>query len=81
MRSSHGGPEIYYAEIRDIFGETGMICGSLMRNRQASARFSIWVFMLSQGFVAMLGTFKRVTGFVSTFDKPTELEGCCDACP
>ena len=35
MRVSHGGPEIYYAEIRDIFGESGDDLCFLMRNKQA----------------------------------------------
>ena len=74
MRSSHGGPEIYYAEIRDIFGETGEDLW-FFDAKQASvgALFDMGVYAVS-GLVAMLGTFKRVTGFVSTFDKPTELE-------
>ncbi len=74
MRSSHGGPEIYYAEIRDIFGESGDDLW-FFDAKQASvgALFDMGVYAVS-GLVAMLGTFKRVTGFVSTFDKPTELE-------
>ncbi len=74
MRSSHGGPEIYYAEIRDIFGETGDDLW-FFDAKQASvgALFDMGVYAVSS-LVAMLGTFKRVTGFVSTFDKPTELE-------
>ena len=74
MRSSHGGPEIYYAEIRDIFGESGDDLW-FFDAKQASvgALFDMGVYAVS-GLVAMLGTFKRVTGIVSTFDKPTELE-------
>ena len=48
MRSSHGGPEIYYAEIRDIFGESGgrpVVLST--RNKQASEHFLTWVSMLS----------------------------------
>ena len=74
MRSSHGGPEIYYAEIRDVFGETGDDLW-FFDAKQASvgALFDMGVYAVAS-LVAMLGTFKRVTGFVSTFDKPTELE-------
>ena len=74
FRSSHGGPEIYYAEIRDIFGEKDDDLWFFDAKRASvGALFDMGVYAVA-GLVAMLGTFKRVTGFVTTFDKPTELE-------
>ncbi len=74
FRSSHGGPEIYYAEIRDIFGEKDDDLWFFDAKRASvGALFDMGVYAVA-GLVAMLGTFKRVTGFVATFDKPTELE-------
>ena len=74
FRSSHGGPEIYYAEIRDIFGEKDDDLWFFDAKRASvGALFDMGVYAVS-GLVTMLGTFKRVTGFVTTFDKPTELE-------
>ena len=73
-RTSHGGPEIYYAEIRDIFGEKDDELWFFDAKRASvGALFDMGIYAVS-ALVAMLGTFKRVTGFVSTFDKPTELE-------
>jgi predicted dehydrogenase len=74
FRSSHGGPEIYYAEIRDIFGEKDDDLWFFDASRASvGALFDMGVYAVS-ALAAMLGTFKRVTGFVTTFDKPTELE-------
>jgi predicted dehydrogenase len=74
FRSSHGGPEIYYAEIRDIFGEEDDDLWFFDAKRASvGALFDMGVYAVA-GLVAMLGTFTRVTGFVTTFDKPTELE-------
>ena len=74
FRSSHGGPEIYYAEIRDIFGEKDEDLWFFDAKRASvGALFDMGVYAVS-GLVAMLGTFKCVTGFMTTFDKPTELE-------
>jgi len=74
FRSSHGGPEIYYAEIRDIFDEKDDDLWFFDAKRASvGALFDMGVYAVAS-LVAMLGTFKRVTGFVSTFDKPTELE-------
>ena len=74
FRSSHGGPEIYYAEIRDIFGEEDDDLWFFDAKRASvGALFDMGVYAVA-GLVAMLSTFTRITGFVTTFDKPTELE-------
>jgi len=73
-RTSHGGPEIYYAEIRDIFGEQDTDLWFFDSKRASvGALFDMGVYAVAQ-LVAILGTVKRVTGIVSTFDKPTDLE-------
>jgi predicted dehydrogenase len=73
-RTSHGGPEIYYAEIRDIFGEKDDDLWFFDSKRASvGALFDMGVYAVSH-LVGILGTMKRVTGFVSTFDKPTDLE-------
>ena len=73
-RSSHGGPEIYYAEIKDIFGEQDDDLWFFDAKRASvGALFDMGVYAVA-ALVAMVGAFKRVTGFVTTFDKPTELE-------
>jgi len=74
FRTSHGGPEIYYAEIKDIFGEKDDDLWFFDSKRASvGALFDMGVYAVA-GLVAMLGTFKRVTGFATTFDKPTDLE-------
>lgn len=73
-RTSHGGPEVYYSEVRDGFGEKG---GDLwfFDAKQASvgALFDMGVYAVA-ALVASLGTVKSVTGMTATLDKPTELE-------
>lgn len=73
-RSSHGGPEVYYAEVRDAFEETGNDLW-FFDAAQASvgALFDMGVYATSQ-LVAVGGTVARVFGRTSTFDKPTQLE-------
>ena len=74
FRHSHGGPEIYYAEIRDIFGEKDEDLW-FFDAKQASvgALFDMGVYAVSK-VVAVLGTVKRVAAMVATVDKPTELD-------
>jgi predicted dehydrogenase len=43
------------------------------KRASVGALFDMGVYGISS-LVAILGTFKRLTGFVSTFDKPTDLE-------
>ncbi len=74
FRTSHGGPEIYYAEIRDIFGEKDDDLWFFDSKRASvGALFDMGVYAVSN-LVAILGTVKKVMGFVTTFDKPTDLE-------
>lgn len=73
-RSSHGGPEVYYAEVRDAFEETGNDLW-FFDAAQASvgALFDMGVYATSQ-LVAVGGSVARVFGRTSTFAKPTQLE-------
>ncbi len=73
-RTSHGGPEVYYAEVRDGFGETGDDLW-FFDARQASvgALFDMGVYAVA-ALVAALGSVRSVMGQVATLDKPTELE-------
>lgn len=76
-RTSHGGPEVYYREVREIFGEAEEEDGNFwfFDPSQASvgALFDMGVYAVSQ-IVALLGSVKSVCGATSTFDKPTPLE-------
>jgi predicted dehydrogenase len=73
-RTSHGGPEVYYAEVRDGFGETGDDLW-FFDAQQASvgALFDMGVYATAF-LVACLGTVKTVMGMTATLDKPTPLE-------
>lgn len=76
-RTSHGGPEVYYREVREIFGEVEEEDGNFwfFDPAQASvgALFDMGVYAVSQ-IVALLGSVRRVCGATTTFDKPTPLE-------
>lgn len=73
-RTSHGGPEVYYAEVRDGFGETDTDLWFFDAKRASvGALFDMGVYAVAS-LVATLGTVKSVTGLVATLDKPTELE-------
>ncbi len=73
-RTSHGGPEVYYAEVRDDFGESGDDLWFFDANRASvGALFDMGVYAVSN-LVAALGSVTRVTGRVATLDKPTTLE-------
>ena len=73
-RSSHGGPEVYYAEVRDAFGEEG---GDLWffdaRRASVGALFDMGVYATSQ-LIATIGSVARVFGRMATLAKPTTLE-------
>lgn len=73
-RTSHGGPEVYYAEVRDGFGEKSDDLW-FFDAKQASvgALFDMGVYAVA-ALVAALGSVKTVMGQVATLDKPTELE-------
>lgn len=73
-RSSHGGPEVYYAEVRDTFGETGDDLWFFDAQRASvGALFDMGVYATSQ-LIASIGSVARVFGRTATLDKPTELE-------
>ncbi|MFN3648997.1 MAG: Gfo/Idh/MocA family protein [Armatimonadota bacterium] len=73
-RTSHGGPEVYYAEVLDGFHEKGEELW-FFDAKQASvgALFDMGVYAVAN-LVAVLGSVRSVMGQVATLDKPTELE-------
>lgn len=73
-RASHGGPEVYYAEVRDGFGETSSDLW-FFDAKQASvgALFDMGVYAVAQ-LVAVVGRVVRVIGRATTIAKPTTLE-------
>lgn len=73
-RASHGGPEVYYAEVRDAFGEKGEDLWFFDARRAAvGALFDMGVYAVAM-LVAVLGTATSVVGRMKTLAKPTELE-------
>jgi predicted dehydrogenase len=73
-RASHGGPEVYYAEVRDGFDEKGKDLW-FFDAKQASvgALFDMGVYAVAQ-LVAVVGRVVRVFGRATTIAKPTTLE-------
>jgi predicted dehydrogenase len=73
-RTSHGGPEVYYAEIRDWFGEPDEGLWFFQSDQAAvGALFDMGVYAVSS-LVGALGTVTSVIGHTATLDKPTTLE-------
>jgi predicted dehydrogenase len=73
-RTSHGGPEVYYAEIRDAFGETGDDLWFFKAGEAAvGALFDMGVYAVAS-LVAVMGSVTSVMGITATLDKPTTLE-------
>ena len=73
-RSSHGGPEVYYAEVRDAFEETGDDLWFFDADQASvGALFDMGVYATSQ-LVAVGGSVARVFGRTATLDKATQLE-------
>jgi predicted dehydrogenase len=73
-RSSHGGPEVYYAEVRDAFGEQSDDLWFFDASRASvGALFDMGVYATSQ-LIATAGSVARVFGRTATLDKPTTLE-------
>ncbi|HEV2125684.1 MAG TPA: Gfo/Idh/MocA family oxidoreductase [Chloroflexota bacterium] len=73
-RSSHGGPEVYYAEVRDGFGEeSGDLWFFDAQRASVGALFDMGVYACSQ-IIATGGSVARVFGRTATLDKPTQLE-------
>jgi len=73
-RSSHGGPEVYYAEVRDAFSETSDDLWFFDASRASvGALFDMGVYATSQ-LIATCGSVARVFGRTATLAKPTTLE-------
>jgi predicted dehydrogenase len=73
-RTSHGGPEVYYAEVHDGFGEpTGDLWFFDAKQASVGALFDMGVYAVAQ-LVAILGRVVRVVGRATTIAKPTTLE-------
>lgn len=73
-RSSHGGPEVYYAEVRDAFDEQSDDLWFFDAQRASvGALFDMGVYACSQ-VIAAGGSVARVFGRTATVDKPTTLE-------
>ena len=75
-RHSHGGPEIYYAEVTDAFNEP-RIEGDFWffdaDEAGAGALIDMGVYAIAD-LVALLGTVRQVTARLTTVAKPTALE-------
>ncbi len=73
-RVSHGGPEVYYAEIRDYFGEDSADLWFFQEGEAAvGALFDMGVYAVAV-LAAVMGTVTSVMGQTATLDKPTALE-------
>lgn len=73
-RTSHGGPEVYYAEIRDAYGETGDDLWFFKAGEAAvGALFDMGVYAVAT-LVTVMGSVESVVGMIGTIDKPTTLE-------
>ena len=73
-RASHGGPEVYYAEIRDNFGEADEGLWFFQPGEAAvGALFDMGVYAVAS-LVAVMGSVESVMGLTATIDKPTSLE-------
>lgn len=73
-RVSHGGPEVYYAEVRDGFGEPpGDLWFFDANQASVGALFDMGVYAVAQ-LVAVMGRVTRVIGRATTVAKPTTLE-------
>ena len=73
-RVSHGGPEVYYAEVRDYFEEKGDALWFFDASKASvGALFDMGVYAVAV-LVAIMGSVKSVMGITTTIDKPTTLE-------
>jgi len=74
-RTSHGGPEVYYREILQIFDEppTDDLWFFDSKQAEVGALFDMGVYAVAR-LVALLGSARRVSAFTATVEKPTDLE-------
>jgi predicted dehydrogenase len=73
-RTSHGGPEVYYAEVRDGFGESDQELWFFDAGQASvGALFDMGVYAVA-ALVAVMGSVTRVMGRATTIAKPTQLE-------
>jgi predicted dehydrogenase len=75
-RHSHGGPEVYYAEVADAFGEPRQkenLWFFDAASASVGALFDMGVYAVA-GLVAVMGRAVSVTARLTTVDKPTRLE-------
>lgn len=74
-RASHGGPEVYYREILQIFGEppTDDLWFFDSKRAGVGALFDMGVYAVAR-LVALLGSAKKVSALTATVEKPTDLE-------
>lgn len=75
VRTSHGGPEVYYREVSSIFGEPPSEDLWFFDAKRAGvgALFDMGVYAVAQ-LVALLGSARKVTALTATVEKPTNLE-------
>lgn len=75
-RHSHGGPEVYYAEVADVFQEprrSDDVWFFDPKKASVGALFDMGVYAVAQ-LIAVLGRVVRVTAHMATVAKPTSLE-------
>jgi len=73
-RVSHGGPEVYYAEIRDYFAESSADLWFFQEGEASvGALFDMGVYAVTV-LVAVMGSVISVMGQTATLDKPTALD-------
>ena len=75
-RHSHGGPEVYYAEVTDVFKEPRIEGDFWFFDADAAgagALIDMGVYAIAD-LTALLGTVKQVTARMTTVAKPTALE-------
>lgn len=75
-RHSHGGPEVYYAEVTDAFNEPRVENASWFFDADTAgggALIDMGVYAIAT-LVALLGTVRQVTARMTTVAKPTALE-------
>ena len=73
-RVSHGGPEVYYAEIRDYFGEdAGDLWFFKAGEAAVGALFDMGVYAVG-AITTVMGSVTAVMGMTATVDKATTLE-------